>query len=284
MVTNDDSATDEPGAASATNGEPPTDETEANVEPPADEPDERPAENGEPPTDESDSEPVEPTAGTASRMEATAARAWKPFIAIGFAIVLISFVVGLRASFTAGDYYGFGQVTREAAGMGSDLAGKRAWIESTKVWLPAFKLLGVGMLLGGVSLLLATILATLRDGGREAQQALGDDVRLMEPPMTAKMFPWLMAVGMMMLIVALVIGIVVARLSFDYWDHSIVDNLDPATKGLLKDLRAIETITLWLEPLKFVGLALILTSIGLALSTVARTLRWQTDRIREMLS
>ena len=106
----------------------------------------------------------------------------------------------------------------------------------------------------------------------------------MEPPMTAKVFPWLMALGMMLLIAAFAIGIVVARLSFDYWDHSIVDNLDPATKGLLKDLRAINTVTLWLEPLKFVGMALMLTSIGLALATVARALRWQTDRTREMLS
>ena len=255
MVRNDDSATDEPEAESAANGEPATDEPEA-----------------------------KPTAVTASRMEGMAARAWKPFIAIGFAIVLISFAVGLRVSFTAGDYYAFDKVTREAAGMGSDLAGKKAWIESTGVWLPTFKFLGVGMLLGGVSLLLATILAALRDGGRKTQEALGSDVRLMEPPTTAKLFPLLMALGMITLIAALVIGIVVARLSFDYWDHSIVDNLDPATKGLLKDLRAINTITLWLEPFKFVGLALILTSIGLALATIARALRWQTDRMREMLS
>ena len=273
MVTNDDSATDEANEESATNSDSAVDGAN-----------EESATNGGSAAEEAEVESAQPAARTATRMEAMAAKTWMPFIAIGFAIVLISFAVGLRVSFTAGDYYAVDKVTREAAGMGSDLAGKRAWIESTKVWLPAFKLLGVGMLLGGVSLLLATILATLRDGGREAQQALGGDVRLMEPPMTAKLFPWLMALGMMMLIVALAIGIVVARLSFDYWDHSIVDNLDPATKGLLKDLRAIKTFTLWLEPLKFVGLALILTSIGLALATVARTLRWQTDRIREMLS
>ena len=272
MVTNDESAAEKPEAQSPANGEPPAEELEAVS-----------ASNGEPPADEPDAEPAEPTV-TASRMEAMAARAWKPFIAIGFAIVLISFGVGLRASFTAGDYYAVDKVTREAAGMGSDLAGKKAWIESTKVWLPTFKFLGVGMLLGGVSLLLATILTTLRDGGRESQKALGVEVRLMEPPMTAKVFPWLMGLGMMLLIAAFAIGIVVARLSFDYWDHSIVDNLDPATKGLLKDLRAINTVTLWLEPFKFVGMALMLTSIGLALATVARALRWQTDRIQEMLS
>ena len=273
MVTNDDSATDRPDAVSPTNGEPPTDEPEAES-----------ATSDDPPADELDAEPAQPAAVTASRMEAITARAWKPFIAIGFTIVLISFVVGLRASFTAGDYDSVDKVTREAAGMGSDLAGKKAWIESTKVWLPTFKFLGVGMLLGGVSVLLATILAALREGGRESQKALGVEVRLMEPPMTVKLFPWLMGLGLMILVAAFAIGIVVARLSFDYWDHSIVNNLDPATKGLLKDLRAIKTFSLWLEPFKFVGLAFMLTSIGLALATVARALRWQTDRIREILS
>ena len=264
MVTNDDSATDKPEAEPAANEESAT--------------------NGESATEEADVESTQPTAVTATRMEAMAAKMWMPFIAIGFAIVLISFAVGLKISFTAGDYYAVDKVTREAAGTGSPLAGQKAWIESTKVWLPAFKFLGVGMLLGGVSLLLATILSALRDGGGQVQKALGVDVRRMEPPMTAKLFPWLMILGMIVLIAALAIGIVIAKLSFGYWDHSIVDNLDPATKGLLKDLRAISRFTIWLEPFKFVGLALMLSSIGLALATVARALRWQTDRMREMLS
>ena len=41
---------------------------------------------------------------------------------------------------------------------------------------------------------------------------------------------------------------------------------------------------LWLEPFKFVGLALVLTGIGLALATIVRVLRWQANRLWEILS
>jgi hypothetical protein len=40
------------------------------------------------------------------------------------------------------------------------------------VWLPAFKFLGLGMILGGVAFLLATILVALRVGGGRVQEAL----------------------------------------------------------------------------------------------------------------
>ncbi len=37
------------------------------------------------------------------------------------------------------------------------LATQKEFVESSKAWLPAFKLLRVGMLLGGITFLLATI-------------------------------------------------------------------------------------------------------------------------------
>ena len=40
------------------------------------------------------------------------------------------------------------------------------------MWLPAFKFLGLGMILGGVTFLLATILVALRVGGGRVQEAL----------------------------------------------------------------------------------------------------------------
>jgi len=46
--------------------------------------------------------------------------------------------------------------------------------------------------------------------------------------------------------------------------------LNPAEAGsaLLADLGTISAIKLWLEPLKFVGIAMLLSGIGLALATI----------------
>ena len=80
------------------------------------------------------------------------------------------------------------------------------------------------------------------------------------------------------------IGIFLATLSYEYWNHSIASQLNPSTGALLADLGAINAVKLWLEPLKFVGMAMLLTGIGLALATIVRALRWQANRLWEVLS
>ena len=221
---------------------------------------------------------------TATGMQSMASKMWVPFIAMGFMIVVASFVIGLVNSSVASDYYAFDKAAREAAVKGSDLATDRAFIESTKAWLPAFKFLGMGMLLGGVTFLLATILGALRVGGGRVQEALGVDVKLIKPPVTARLFPMVMMMGMMVLIASLVIGIVQATLVYAYWNHSIATQLNPATGELLSDLGTINSVELWLEPLKFEGIALLLSGIGLALATIVRVLRWQSNRLWEVLN
>ena len=221
---------------------------------------------------------------TVTGMQSMASKMWIPFIAMGFMIVVASFIIGLVTSSVAADYYAFDKVAREAAVRGSDLATDKAFIESTKVWLPAFKFLGMGMLLGGVTFLLATILGALRVGGGRVQEALGVDVKIIKAPVTARAFPMVMMMGMMVLIASLVIGIVLSTLAYDYWNHSIATQLNPASGSLLSDLGTINTVKLWLEPFKFVGLALVLSAIGLALATIVRVLRWQSNRLWEVLS
>ena len=54
---------------------------------------------------------------------------------------------------------------------------------------PSFKFLGLGMLLGGVTFLLATILGALRVGGGRVQEALGVEVKVIKPPVTAQAVP-----------------------------------------------------------------------------------------------
>ena len=217
-------------------------------------------------------------------MQSMASKMWIPFIAMGFMIVVISFIIGLVNSATAADYYTASKAVREAAERGTDLATQKAFIESTKAWLPAFKFLGVGMLLGGVTFLLATILGALRVGGGRVQEALGFEVKLIKPPVTARLFPMLMMMGTMVLMAALIIGIVLATIAYDYWNHSIASELNPSTGTLLADLGTINAVKLWLEPFKFVGMALLLTGIGLALATIVRVLRWQANRLWEALS
>ena len=219
-------------------------------------------------------------------MQGMASKMWMPFIGMGFMIVVAAFIIGLVSSATIADYFTASKAMREAAAKGSDLATQKAFVESVKVWLPAFKFLGIGMLLGGITFLLATILGALRVGGGGVQQALGGEVRMPKPPMTAKLFPMVMMMGLMILIAALVIGIVNATLAYDYWNHSIATQLNPAAEGsgLLSDLGTINAIKLWLAPFKFVGMATLFTGIGLALATIVQVLRWQSNRLWNILS
>ncbi len=219
-------------------------------------------------------------------MQAMASKMWMPLIGMGFMIVVAAFIIGLVSSATVADYFTASKAMREAAAEGSDLATQKAFVESTKAWLPAFKFLGIGMLLGGITFLLATILGALRVGGAGVQQALGGEVRMPKPPMTAKLFPMVMMMGLMILIAALVIGVVNAILAYDYWNHSIATQLNPAAEGsgLLADLGTINAIKLWLAPFKFVGLATLFTGIGLALATIVQVLRWQSQRLWDILS
>ncbi len=217
-------------------------------------------------------------------MQSMVSKMWLPWLAMGFMIVVAAFIIGLFASSTAADYFSESKAVRDAAITGSDPATDKAFIESTKVWLPAFKFLGIGMLLGGITFLLATILGNLRTGGARVQEALGAEVRVLKPPMTAMLFPMLMMMGIMILVASLIIAIVTATLSYDYWNHSIAAELNPSTSSFLSDLGTINAITLWLAPFKFVGIALLFTGIGLALATIVRVLRWQSQRLWELLS
>ena len=221
-----------------------------------------------------------------SSMQAMASKMWKPFIGMGFMVVVAALIIGVIVSVTAADYFSFSKLAREAATTGSDLATEKAFIESTKAWLPAFKFLGVGMIVGGVTFLLATILGALRVGGGKVQQALRETVRMPKPPITAKLFPVFMMMGIMILMASLIIGIVLAVISAGYWNHSIATELNSAVQGsqLLSTLSTITSIQMWLAPLKFVGMASLFVGVGMALATIVGALRWQTNRLWDMLS
>lgn len=218
-------------------------------------------------------------------MQSMANKMWLPFLGMGFMIVLAAFVVGLFNSGAAADWFAFSKASREAAVTGSTLATQKAFIESTMLWLPAFKFLGIGMMLGGIIFLLATILGALRTGGGRVQQALGVEVRIVKPPMTAKVFPMFMMMGMMLLIVALIVAIANSTLAYGYWNHSIATQLNPALdgSGVLNDLTSIASVGKWVVAIKLTGMAFLFGGVGLALATIVRVLRWQSSRLWELM-
>ena len=90
----------------------------------------------------------------------------------------------------------------------------------------------------------------------------------------------------MILLAALIVSIPTSVLAYDYWNHAIKTQLDAATEGsaLLANLGTINAIELWLAPFKFLGIAFLFTGIGLALATIVQVLRWQTNRLWNVLS
>ena len=216
-----------------------------------------------------------------TRMQSMASIMWAPWLIMGFIMVLASLIIG---AITA-DYFDASKAVREAAGSGSSLADKRVFIETTKIWLPAFKFLGMGMLLGGITFALATILGNLRKGGSQVQHALDKGIVVLETPLTGKVFPMLMMMGVMILVVALGIGIWLATVAAGYWDHSIATELNSTSVGsaLLDDLSTINSVQARLAPLKFVGIAFLLSGITLALATIVQVLRFQTNRVLDLL-
>ena len=84
----------------------------------------------------------------------------------------------------------------------------------------------------------------------------------------------------------MVIAIFVATISYGYWNHSIATMLNPEIEGskLLGSLSTINTVNAWLATFKFVGIAFLLTGIGLALATIIRVLRWQSQQLWDILT
>ena len=118
------------------------------------------------------------------------------------------------------------------------------------------------------------------------QQSLGVTVILPGPPITARLSPLFTLVGLTVLFVALVLAVVQGLIASGYWDHSIARELNAAGEGdpLLSTRGTLEAMDRWLEPVKFLGLALLLTAVGLAAATVVWVMRFQSRRLLDILA
>lgn len=174
-------------------------------------------------------------------MPAVARRMWRPMLAMGLMAVAAGVVTGIV------------QATLDLP----------LHVAQVAAWNPGLLFLGVGLLLGSVTFLLATILGELRDGGTSVQQALGEQALILKRPLTAVLFPAVMMMGMMTLLAALAVGFVQAA------------HLDTNPAGAAD-------IAAWVGPLRFAGVALLFTSVSLALATIVRSLRFQAIRIQQI--
>ncbi|MBE0447405.1 MAG: hypothetical protein IBX64_04800 [Actinobacteria bacterium] len=219
------------------------------------------------------------------RMYGFVRSAWAPLIVVGLLIVLFSLGYGIYTSTLVADYFSNSKAVREAAGPGSQIVNQQVFFESTFAWLPGFKFFGMGLLFAGIVAALAIIILTLKGSGAQIQQMMGAEVRAMPRPLISRAYPWLAILGLLILAVAFGVSIYQAVVAASYWNNSIANTLDPAPAGsqFLAQLSTIESIEAWNVPLKFVGIATLLTSISFALFTIQSVLRGQSMRLLEMV-
>lgn len=167
---------------------------------------------------------------------------WIPMLVMGAMALGIGLIVGF---------------VNAAADVGSE-----SFFEAS-AWTQGLLFLGEGLLLSGISFLLGTILASLRQAGGETQESLGLPVHTLKMPASAKAFIVLMATGMMMAIAQFVLYIVAASkaaepTSFAAWSA-------------------------WLGPFRETALGLLLAGIVLALFAISKVLAFQFGRLTQII-
>ncbi len=128
-------------------------------------------------------------------------------------------------------------------------------------WTQGLQFLGEAMLLSGIAFLLGSILASLREGGGQVQEAPGLSVTTLKMPTTAKAFVGLMMLGLMLGVLQFVLYLIVAG------------GVDNAAAWFA-----------WLGPLRELSLGLILAGIVMALVTIGNVLGFQFGRIRQIIA
>jgi len=193
------------------------------------------------------------------------------FIAMGFMIVAVSLIIGAVNAGNAAAYYAVDKATRDAS---TELAALRAGIESTIVWLPYLKFLGLAMILSGITMALGVIATRLQKMGKEI---LGGAP---PKPRSAMLMRLFMILGMLVIIGGLVVSLNVAGTAASVFSNSVAV-IDSAEAGspLLSNLATVHGAEAWLEAFKFVGVAFLFLGIVNGLSTIVFALRYQQEAL-----
>jgi hypothetical protein len=221
------------------------------------------------------------------KMQNAMMKRYQMFAWLGLIIVLIAFASALNGADSQTTFFSVDKATREAAAAGSTLVDANVTRHSIPTWVPSFKFLGLGIMLGAITMALGVIATTLRNLGKDvtAKWPANLNPGVPEKPVTVKLFPMIMMMGWMVFIVGLIWALVLNGTVTSYWAHSIANELNPAQSGstLLNQLGTITATLPWLGFLRFLGMALALSAITAALTVVIRTLQHQEDMLRSFI-
>ncbi len=94
------------------------------------------------------------------------------------------------------------------------------------------------------------------------------------PPIQTKVYPLLVMGGFAIVLSALVIGIVLAGVASDVFDNTqTMRDAAPVGSSLLADQGDLATFPLWVQPFKFLGVALLIGGIFTVFWGLLRSLR-----------
>ncbi len=205
------------------------------------------------------------------------------FIGMGFMIVMIAVLIGAVNTANSAAYYAVEKGTRDSS---ASLAQLRASIESTVVWLPYFKFLGLAMILAGITMALGVISLSLEKLGKEVMDSVPNSARRALPgrPRSVMLMRLFMMLGMMIILIGFFIALGVSRTAAAVFSNPITV-IDAAAAGssLLVNLANIHAAEAWLEAFKFVGVAFFFLGIINGLSTIIFALKYQQTAIPEVV-
>ncbi len=173
---------------------------------------------------------------------------WRPM----FIMALMGFAIGFTLSIVRASMISAGDDPLQIAAFGQ--------------YVSAAMFFGFAAVFAAISFAIAKILGEFRVGGGSIQEAAHSDVETLKMPGTSKAFIGLMAMAMMIILAAVVAHVVVG-VSIAAGDWSAV---------------TAEQWTIWLEAARRFGVVLYLFAITLGLVTIAKVIRYQTFRIRQV--
>lgn len=195
-----------------------------------------------------------------------------PLFVMGVMAVLTSLGLGIAGGVNTGRFFAaFAHPNLANLGRSEVLAQ----------WSGAVAFLGMGFILGGIVMYLVNVVRTLRDAGRDVQQALNAPPLKLRKPWTGHLTPHVMLMGVMAEVAAFVVGIV-AAVRIGSVNPAAIANPATASHTDLIHLGVARAASMWLPGVRFSGLAILLTSVVLVLVTIQKTLRFQASRVTEI--
>jgi hypothetical protein len=145
---------------------------------------------------------------------------------------------------------------------GAETAGSEDF-RALAAWGLGVEFLGETLVLAGISFLLGTIMASLREAGSEVQKAAGSAITVLKMSPVAKGFIGLMMLGTMLGVGQFIASIVLA--------------------GRADDPAGYAELAAVVGPLREVALGVLLSGVVLALATIGTVLTFQFDRVRDLV-